>query len=628
MLESPLGVQEAVDEKEAESLISLPKEQTNKLRRLLLIAGVAVTFAFWFPIDDPMNIPKIFVLTLFTAWVFGTITVAYFYQRLKAFSLGEWALLLFVIGLLASTVLSDVRYTAFLGAAHRNNGALAYIAFAILSFAAMLTFDLKSLHQLRFALLLIGALSTCYGLLQTTGHDPFKWNLYYNAVIGTLGNPDFFSALVGVCAIATVWFVLVTEGHRWRVAGIALLVLEIFIVKRGGSFQGLLAFAIGATILVLVKLWQVEKRIGMIALIAATLGGALVFLGLLNKGPVASLVYRSSIKNRQDYWSAAISMFKAHPIAGVGIERFGENYPIYAPQVQVVQGQATDNAHNVILHLLATGGLILIVPYLFLLGVILWTAVRRIKATSGPEQIEIAALFSIWFALLLISFISIDNLGVTVWFWISGGALYAVTRSYPSVTTAPPSSAKGKGKSVKKIQEDNSSYLAPVVSLILLVIVLGIMVPVVRTSGTLYQLSGNIGRLTQQQYVAKLVEVSNSFPRNSQTLTRLADLALRASDSELALKFTKLILEEDHKSPSGNQLSAIAYELTKKYAQAIPFRRQLIALDPWNTKNMLEIVRDYVNLKDPANARAMSEQIVKLQPNGDDAKTAAALIKG
>ena len=609
-------------------MISLRQEEANKLRRLLLIAGVAVTFAFWFPIDDPVNIPKMFVLLLFTAWISGTIVLAHFYQRSKIFSLGEWALLTFVIGLIVAAVLSDVRYTAFFGAAHRNNGLLTYLALAILAYAAMLTFDLKNLHQLRSTLLLVGALSTLYGLLQTTGNDPFKWNLYYNAVIGTVGNPDFFSALVGVCAIATVWFVLVTENLRWRVAGIVLLVLEIFIVKRAGSFQGLLAFAIGATILVLVKLWQVQKRFGIIASIVACLGGILVFIGLFNKGPLASLVYRVSIKNRQDYWSAALSMFKAHPITGVGIERFGENYPIYAPQVQVVQGQATDNAHNVFLHLLATGGFLLILPYLILIGVIFWSAVSGIRNSTGLVQIDRSALFSIWFALLLISLISIDNLGVTVWFWISGGALYAITRSHRSVATAPTGPAKRKGKSPKKAQEDNSTYLAPIASVILLVVVLAFMVPVVRTSGTLYQLSGNAGRLTQQQYVAKLVEVSNSFPRNSQTLISLADLALRASDPELALKFTTLILKKDHKSQFGNQVSASAYEFSKKYAQALPYRQRLIELDPWNTKNMLEIVRDYVNLKDLPRAQVMTEKIMKLQPNGVEAKAAAALLKG
>lgn len=609
-------------------MTEIPQEQANKLRRLLLTTGVVVTFTFWFPMDDPMNIPKMFVLFLCTAWIAGTIVVTSFYHQSKRFSLGEWALLVFVIGLLAAAVFSDVRYTAFIGAAHRNNGALSYLALSILALSAMLTFDLKSLRQFRFALLLVGAVSTLYGLLQTTGHDPFKWNLYYNAVIGTLGNPDFFSALVGVCAIATVWFVLVTEDLRTRIPGIVLLLLEIFIVKRGGSFQGLLAFAIGATLLILVKLWQVNRSIGILAFVVAVFGGTLVFMGLLNKGPVASLVYRASFQSRKDYWDAALGMFKAHPLAGVGLERFAENYPQFAPQIQIVVGQGTDNAHNVILQLLATGGLLVILPYLSLLVVIFWTALRAIKSSSGREQIEITALFSIWFALLLISFISIDNLGVTVWFWISGGALYAITRPRKSEIVSSTKAKKGKGKTIRQSTQDNSTYVAPLASTFLLLIVLVLMVPVVRTSGTLYGLSGNRDGLSRELFVARLIEVSNGFPKNAQTLVAVADLSLRVSEPEQALKFTKVVLEKDQRSVLGNLLSASANEMSKRYKSALTYRQRVIELDPWNTGNMIEIVKDYMALQDLGRARAMADKIAQLRPGSEIAAAAADLVKG
>lgn len=575
-----------------------------------------------------MNIPKMFVLFLCTAWIAGTMVVTSFYHLSKRFSLGEWALLVFVIGLLAAAVFSDVRYTAFIGAAHRNNGALSYLALAILALAAMLTFDLKSLHQFRFALLLVGALSTLYGLLQTTGHDPFKWNLYYNAVIGTVGNPDFFSALVGVCAIATVWFVLVTEDLRTRIPGIVLLLFELFIVKRSGSVQGLLAFAIGAAILLLVKISQVHKRTGLISAIVALFGGLLVFLGLLNQGPLASIIYRTSFQSRKDYWDAAMGMFKAHPFTGVGLERFAENYPQFAPQIQVVQGQGTDNAHNVILQLLATGGLLVILPYLFLLAVIFWTAVRAIRFSTGREQVEVTALFSIWFAFLLISLISIDNLGVTIWYWLLGGALYAITRSRESEIISSKKEKKSMGKSTRQSTQDHSSYVAPIASLLLTIVVLSLMVPVVRLSGSIYNLSGNKDGLTKEQYVTRLIEVANSFPKNSQTLISLSDLSLRISAPGEALKFTTIVLEKDPKSVLGNLLAASAYEMSKKYELALPFRHRVIELDPWNANNMLEVVRDYVFLEDMPNAIAMADKIAQLNPRGSVATDAATLVKG
>lgn len=609
-------------------MISLSKGQAQKTRRLLLVVGTLVTLAFWFPLEDPINIPKMFVLLTFTAWICGTTLAIFFYDKSRSLALGEWAVVAFALGTLLAAFLTDVRFTAFFGASHRNDGALSYCALAALAFTAMNSFDLKSIHQVRFTLVFVGAILTVYGLLQTTGHDPFNWNNLYNSVFGTLGNPDFFSGLVGVLAIATVWLLLVETELRLRISGIVLLLLELFIVKRSGSFQGLLVFAVGAAILLLVKIWQLHKRAGLLSAIVVALGGIFVLLGMLNQGPLASFVYRASFQSRQDYWHAAFGMFKAHPLTGVGLERFAENYPQFAPQIQVVQGVNTDNAHNVILQLLATGGLLVILPYLFLLAVILWTALRAIRSSSGRQQIEISALFSIWFALLLISFISIDNLGVTIWYWLLGGALYAITRSRQSEIVAPTKERKSKGKSARQSTQDNSSYVAPIASLLLTIVALTLMVPILRTSGSIYRLSGNGEGLTKDQYVARLNQVASGFPRNSQTLTLLADLSLRVSDPEQALKFTKMILEMDQKSQMGNVLSASAYEQLGKFELATPYRNRLMELDPWNIGNMLQAVKDYVALGDIPNAKAVAVKISQLNPGGPEDVAATALIKG
>jgi len=609
-------------------VISLSQDQSQQMRRRVLITGLMATFAFWFPLDDPMNLPKLFVVLTLSAWIFGSLAVAIFYDRSRKFEPAQWALLAVVLSMIVAAILTDVRYTAFFGGTHRNNGAFTYIALAVISFAAMICFDFKSLNQLRTSLLIVGILSTIYGLLQTTGHDPFRWTHLYSPVVGTVGNPDFFSALVGVAAIATVWFLLVKNEMKYRVGAGVLLLLELFVVKRSGSLQGLVAFAIGTSIVVLVRIWQYQRRLGVIATIGVFIGGVLVFLGVVNHGPLATFVYRASLTNRVDYWRAALSMFKSHPFFGLGLERFAENYPQYAPQVQVVQGVNTDNAHNVFLQLLATGGLLVIIPYLFLLALIFWTALKAIKSSSAREQIEIAALFSIWIALLLVSLISIDNLGVTIWFWISGGALYAITHSREPEMVLSNKSKKGKGKSARQPKQDNSSYIAPIASLVLVIATLTLMVPIIRTSGSIYRLSGNGDGLTKEQYVTRLNDVANGFPKNSQTLTSLADLSLRISDPDQALRFTKVVLEEDQKSFLGNLLTASAYEMSEKYELAIPYRLRVIGMDPWNAKNMLEIVRDYLALQDVTKAKVMAERIAQLAPGSGEDLAAAALIKG
>lgn len=606
-------------------MIQFTKTQGSQTRSLVLMAGVITTFMVWTPLAiDPTNFPKMFVLSIFAAWIFGAVAVAMFFGKYKKISLGQWAVIAFAAGILLTALMSDVRYTAFLGTWQRNDGALSYLAFAVLGIAAMMSFEVAHSLQLRTGLLVVGTVLTAYGLLQTTGNDPLKWVLTYGPMIGTLGNPDFMSATVGLSAIATVWLIL-GENKLWiRLAAAGLLLLEVFVVRRSGSIQGLLAFGFGFAVLALTRLWQRKARLGLVSTLVVGVLGILAVLGMANKGPLASFLYRASLKNRLDYWHAAIGMFKAHPLFGVGLDRFGEYYGVYAPQVQVSQGQATNNAHNVFLQLLATGGLLVMIPYLFLIGVIFFASLKAIRATRGSIQLNLVAVFAIWSALLLISIISIDNLGVAVWFWISGGILYAIARRS---TMVEEEKTKRKKKS-KKADVSNSTYVAPIVSLVVTILVLVPMVSIWSQSAAVSDLQVNRNRLSPQLFLEKMNEVANISPKNAQTLYFLSDIAMRIHNPELALKYVAMVNEKDPRSNYGHQLAAIAYETQEKYQQAIPFRLELLKLSPWNTANMVILVKDYLQIKDATNATLISGKIAQLYPNSADAKAAAALLKG
>ena len=97
---------------------------------------------------------------------------------------------------------------------------------------------------------------------------------------------------------------------------------EVAATTLGGAFlTGFLTgfFLIGATVIILVKLWLTNKRYGQIGLAIAAIAGTPVALAVINVGPLASKLYQGTLKNRFDYWNAAMGMFKDHPIFGVGI---------------------------------------------------------------------------------------------------------------------------------------------------------------------------------------------------------------------------------------------------------------------------------------------------------------------
>ena len=629
----------------------------GQIRPLILISGIVTTLIVWIPLYDPVNMPKMVLLALLSAWVMGSVLTTLISFGAKGLSLGHWSLIVFMAGILLAGLLTDVKYTAFYGAIYRNNGAFSYLAMAGLSLGSMIYFRSSDLRSVRVAFFLVGLVMTGYGFVQIAGHDPFHWIVTYTPVMGTLGNPDFMSALLGVCSIAMMWVIAVTPKNWVRLSASVLMLAEIYVTKKTGSFQGLLIIAMGLAIVGVAKAWQWKKLAGYGAVGIAFIGAIPVVMGFANVGPLASRVYRGSLLNRFDYWHAAINMFKAHPFAGVGLDRFRDYYTQYAVQHQVVQGQMTDNAHNVFMQLLATGGLMVIVPYVFLLGVILWTAARAILRSNGILQLNLVGLFGIWFSLLLDSFIAIDNLGVTVWFWITGGILYGVSRealnSAGGISSGKGTEQSGKaqqgkssglgrsgkpgksgsqGKSAIKIGNSESSLLSPVVSLVLVVATFVAMVPAWNQSRDLQSFKMNSSTFDRTGYLKKLGEYGAQHSSNVHLVTMLSDLAFSLGypplNPPLALTLSKEVLTKDPRSYTGNYISAQASEAIKDFIGAIPYRVHLLTLDPWNTANMLTLVKDYVAVNDLIQAKEMSAKISALNPSSEDAKTAAGLVHG
>ncbi len=604
------------------------QKRASQMRILVLIASLSTTLFVWPPLADPINVPKMVVLTILSAWILGSVISHFISSRDERMTLGQWAVVGFATGVLIAGLLTDVKYTAFFGALQRNDGAFSYMALAVLSFAAMMSFASSDIRQIRIWLLVVGVVLTIHGSLQTFGHDPFSWVLLYNPVIGTLGNPDFFSGIMAAAAIASFWLVLVEKKNWVRGLGILLLLVEIFLLKRCGSMQGLAAFGVGFSILAVAKIWQIHRRMGIIACVIVGLSSLPAFFGILNKGPLASRLYRGSVQSRIDYWHAALGMFKSHPFAGIGLDRFGENYGQFAPRVQIVPGQMADNAHNVFLQLAATGGLLVILPYLFLIFLIFSTAIRTIKNLTGGPQLELIALFSIWFSLLLISSISVDNLGVAVWFWVTGGALYGISRHFSEEGRKPiPKHKSGSSIKQTKLPAESSAF-AVIVSFVLSVLMLIVMVPAWRSSSVLMELQRYRGGWSKTQFVDKIHEATDIQPSNIQLRIALADISLRGSLIDLGLELTKSIIKQDPRSRNGNYLAAIAYEMAKKYELAIPYRLKLMKIDQWNTNNMYQLATDYIQVKDLDSARKIASRISQLYPNSAEAKTAEQLVKG
>lgn len=593
------------------SAVAATAGKITGIQRLILVTGALTTMFVWTGLSDPVNLPKMFVVAVLAAWVLGAVVMSTIISRGKNFTLGALAVVLFAIGLFISTLATDNKYTAFFGADMRNNGFFSYFALATLMVAAMMSFRLESIKHVMLGFNVVGLWLTAYGFIQLSHNDPLPWVNAYGPIIGTLGNPDFVSALLGSSAIAMFWFLLSATTMSRRLITAAALLAELFILYKTGSIQGLVAFVVGLGLISLTRILQWNKRVGLSGIVFGSILATPILLGLFGMGPLGDKLHRSSVGIRQDYWSAALHMFKAHPLFGVGIERFGENYFQYAPAIRQVQTQATNNAHNVFLQFLSTGGLILLLPYLALLAVIAWTGLRGIRRTRGHVQINLVSLFAIWIGLALISFISIDNIGVGVWFWISGGALYGASHQSRSATGNDSKILNQNGRGKTSSHRSNFSLMTPAVSLIFSIIALVIMIPAWKASTALHIVFFNRDGLNAEQYVARLKEIAAIQPNNLQLQFSTANLALKANGSEMALSYAQKIIKKDPRPYLAYQLSALVNEAIQKPQDAIPFRLEMLRLNPNDDTTLLGILEDYLKLQNFSKAEAFAVDMAK-----------------
>lgn len=611
---------------------ALSESEAKKVQTFVLLGGVFTTLTIWTKLEDPINLPKMFVLVLFAAIVLGLAFPAILSARKYSSSiqqLGLGLISLFGICLLISTLATDVKYTAIFGEYHRNNGFLSYLAMVILMAAGSLVFSLKSANRYLTFFGIAGLLLSFYGILQGVGADPVGWKIDYNPFITTLGNPNFTSGFLGLSGIALLYLGLDAKDRKHQVCYAVGLLANLYILWRSGSIQGVFGFAIGATALILVKLWLTNKRFGQIGLAIAAIAGAPVALAVMNIGPLASKLYQGTLRNRFDYWSAAIGMFKDHPILGVGIDRFGEYYREYAVQNQVVQGQITDNAHSVYMQLLATGGLVLFIPYILLVLFITLIGLRSLLDYQGEDKLKVGAVFGIWLGTIAIDVVTVDNLGVGVWFWVTGGVLLAIpSSSNKSNISGQDQEVKNKAKSTKIMKTESTFPITYVASFILAVVVLVITVPALGKSSALYNFKNNASSYTTETYVPALVSESQSASNDPQYLIQLANLTLIQNAANEAFVMIDQVNKIDLRSYNGNYFSAFVLEALNKRSEAIKYRERLKELDPWNNASLIELIKDYLSVGNKAGAEEIAALIKRNYPGSQSDIDASALLVG
>jgi O-antigen ligase len=421
--------------------------------------GLAITPTYS---NDPINIPKFFLLTLFAMTILG---LALSQFRNFTQGLNRWFLILataFIIQMSLVILISGAPFNQqFYGMNGRNTGALAYFSLICLAIGASLIAKTSYVEKIVYALLGTGLLTVGYGFLQTTGNDPVKWNNPYNSMLGFLGNPNFSSSFLGITSVSAVALGFKVNARIYiRISSVIYVLLALYLIVKSQSQQGVLVFAAGtaSVIYLFIRSHSVlSKPIFRFTYLGlGSIAGLIVIMGTLNQGPLGDILYKVSVRQRGFYWRAAWEMMTANPIFGVGIDSFGDwyfplrsaNAAFYTPLTQ------SNSAHSIFLDLGSGGGFPL---YLINISLAVLTFIVGVKYLMRNKEFNwaFAAIFGAWIAYEAQSVISINQLGIGVWGWTLMGLIVGMEFNSRNKPTESPINIQNRGRIVRKNKEKN-----------------------------------------------------------------------------------------------------------------------------------------------------------------------------
>ena len=358
------------------------------------------------------------------------------------------------------------------GTTGRNTGFITYLAFSILFVVAMVASSSAFLNRFLIAALVVGVASLGYGVVQALGGDPFNWVNPYSPVFGFLGNPNFQSSLLGILG-SVVFTQLLSKSVKIQIKGayIVYLLVTLYVIKETASQQGFLVLLIGSAVSLGVFVYGKSRALGYSYLGLAAVGFVAVLIGTLNKGPLASLLYKDSVTYRGDYWRAGWKMTVENPIFGVGLDSYGDWYRRSRTiEATLRRGpEVTSNAaHNVFLDISAYGGFPLLLVYLALVVLVVISAVKVLKRSQGFNA-GFVGLVAGWVAFQAQSIISINQIGLALWGWVLSGLIigYEINTRGNDLTVEK----KGGRSATKPVQTSAGTTLAMFVGLVVGVLV-------------------------------------------------------------------------------------------------------------------------------------------------------------
>jgi hypothetical protein len=341
---------------------------------------------------------------------------------------------------------------------------------------------------------------------------------------------------------------------------------------------------------------------------------------MLQIGPLTTYLYKSSVTVRGYYWRAGIEMFKDNPFFGVGFDRYGAyfkefrevGYPLaYGFQI------TSSNAHNVPIQFFSTSGIFVGLIYLIILGFIAWSGINGIRRFEGNDKLLLASVFSAWLAYQAQTIISIDNIGISIWGWVLGGAVIGVSRRDNLGSNPARKVIKSKGVTFNLRQT--------FISTILVVLALTVVVPLYQVEKTMFNtrmvFNPSVPESKTALYELATKSLENRLLEPSYKTTLGTYLAVTGFTVD-GLNTLKEVVGADKRNLDALMSLAEFHGQLGDLEVANDYRLQIAKYDPFNAANYLQLGRNYKALGNVEKMNEMRAKILSFAPNTEEAKQA------
>jgi len=430
--------------------------------RILVLTGIFSTVVInpW-TAYDPINLPKMFVLSTGAAFLLGWL-LANFKSINRVNRILFIISAIFVTSYLISFFINPApAYQQFWGVWGRSTGLLTYFAFIVLMLSAAMISSTASLSLIRISFDKLGYFITLYTLLQLMDLDPINWS--QKLMVATLGNINFMSSFLGLTSISYLSRILLERlSLSSRLFYLAILLLNLYLIGISQSIQGIGVFLAGLVFLLTYKFRQKFSFVSTLAVFFASLvSGLVVLLGTAGFGPL-SILRQETVIFRIDYWTAAINMLTANPLSGIGIDSYGDFYREYRTLEAVVRTgpqRVTNTAHNIFLDVFSGAGVFSGLLFLSIMALTLYSIFSALSANY--QNFDLTAFSAMWLGFIVFCLISINQLGVGVWGFIFTGVVNGCVVRYRVGNFAEDTSSHKGKKSVDSGKERALRELGP-----------------------------------------------------------------------------------------------------------------------------------------------------------------------